>query len=119
MRAERLPVFNGFFLRLAMITLLSYNRVSTIRSVTQFSDYRRVINWKLAHARAVLVRYGISVNDACNGVFLKSSLHRFLHTYKYYETVDKMIFQATSKEELISILSTIRTMLLNGTFPYK
>ena len=48
MRAMLSPFFNGFFLRLVMVTLLSLHRVSIIRSVTQFLYVRRVINWKLA-----------------------------------------------------------------------
>ena len=36
-----------------MVTLLSFHRVSIIRSVTQFLYVRRVINWELAQLSQV------------------------------------------------------------------
>ena len=80
---------------------------------------------RAASARAILLKYGIDINDAVNGVFLPTvknvspaAYHRSLHTKKYYDNVNEMLNKATSKQEVIDVLETIYTELLNGTFSY-
>ena len=77
-------------------------------------------------ARSILWKYGISVNDAVNGVFLPTvksasdaTYHPGLHTVEYYSQVNKMLNSAKSKEDVIGILNDIATQLITGTFKYK
>ena len=75
-------------------------------------------------ARQVLLRFGIGINSAINGVFLptvqnvsNAAYHPSLHTAVYYETVNNMLNAAQSRQQVISILGTIADMLSRGTFP--
>ena len=75
-------------------------------------------------ARAILRKFGIGINDAANGVYLpnikglsEEAYHNTLHTNAYYKEVNKMLEQATTKEEALSILKQIETALLDGSFP--
>ncbi len=43
--------------------------------------------------------------------------HTIIHAYTYYDTVNNMLSEATSKEHAIEILDDIAEMLQNGTFP--
>lgn len=75
-------------------------------------------------AREVLERFGIGINDAENGVFLPENLnapnptggavHATLHNGRYYRTVNSMLDQATSREEVLDLLRSIRQSLLSG-----
>lgn len=63
------------------------------------------------------------INDASNGVFLptakgvsNSAYHPSLHTNAYYNKVNDMLKGATSKEDVIDILSDICEQLAKGTF---
>ena len=77
-------------------------------------------------SRKILKSFGIDINDASNGVFLpcvkgaptKATYHPSLNTKVYNQNVYKMLKNAKSKEQVISILGEIRDMLLNGTFKY-
>jgi len=78
---------------------------------------------KANEARAILQKYGIDINDATNGVFLptvkdvpNSTYHPSLHTNAYYDKVNDMLRGATSKDDVLDILSDISEQLLNGTF---
>ncbi|MBN1208048.1 MAG: AHH domain-containing protein [Myxococcaceae bacterium] len=80
-----------------------------------------------APARAVLQRFGIAINEAVNGVFLPASraaanpagsaVHSTVHTRAYYEAVNEMLGQATTRQEAVEALNAIRQALLNGGFP--
>jgi len=80
--------------------------------------------WRAQGARDILTKFGIDFNSGVNGAFLPvvegkvACNHNTLHTKVYYETVEKMLKEATSKEEAIEILDEIREMLLKGTFPH-
>jgi hypothetical protein len=66
------------------------------------------------------------MNDAANGVFLPGSTkiavargttavaHGPLHTAAYYNTVNALLATATTRDEALAILGTIRDALLNG-----
>jgi hypothetical protein len=68
--------------------------------------------------------FGIS--DAANGVFLPGKhensgskgttavAHGPLHTAAYYNTVNALLATATTRDEALAILGTIRDALLNG-----
>ena len=74
-------------------------------------------------ARRVLWKFGISINDAANGVFLPivegvadASYHPRLHTKEYYDKVNELLSYATTRDEALEILAQIRMQLLNGEF---
>ncbi|HEX5749058.1 MAG TPA: SpvB/TcaC N-terminal domain-containing protein [Archangium sp.] len=77
-----------------------------------------------APARAVLQRFGIGINDAANGVFLPANrasanaagaaVHSTVHTQAYYDAVNGMLSQATTREQALEVLSAIRQALLTG-----
>ena len=79
---------------------------------------------KLANdARNVLKSFGISINDAVNGVFLPTvkgvsdaMYHTNLHTNNYYNEVNELLQRATTREDVIETLRQIAEQLLNGTF---
>lgn len=75
-------------------------------------------------ARTILQKFGISINDAANGVFLptvkgasEAAYHPSLHTNAYYETVNELLRDAVSKEDALRILADISDGLKSGTFP--
>lgn len=77
-------------------------------------------------AQQVLERYGIHIDDAANGVYLPNSIeaarvsgaayHRGLHSNAYYDKVNLIMEQSTTKEEAISRLADIAADLVQGTF---
>ncbi len=62
-------------------------------------------------AREALERFGIGINDAENGVFLAKRFHEGLHTNAYYETVNKALASATSRDQAIEALRAIAKRL--------
>jgi hypothetical protein len=80
-----------------------------------------------APARSVLARFDIDINSAANGVFLPANLcsanstgaavQSTLHTRIYYEAVNWKLVRATSREEVLDILASIRGSLLQGGYP--
>lgn len=66
---------------------------------------------KAAEARAVLTRFGVGINNAANGVFLRAGVHARIHTNAYYETVNGLLRQAASREEVLEVLAAIRNSL--------
>lgn len=78
---------------------------------------------KTAEARAILQKYGVDINNAANGVFLptvkdaaEGAYHPSLHTNLYYDKVNKLLSEATCKEDVLDILEFIGDELSNGTF---
>jgi hypothetical protein len=77
-------------------------------------------------ARSILSRFGISVENAANGVYLpsnfddavKAAYHGTLHSKRYFDEVLKRLQKARSKEEALIILNQIRNDLLAGNFPH-
>lgn len=77
-------------------------------------------------ARKILANFGISVENAANGVFLpskfddavKAAYHGSVHTTKYCDELYRRLSRASSKEEALIILDRIRKDLLTGKFPY-
>ena len=68
-------------------------------------------------SQTILQKFGVGINDAENGVFLPGKVHDHLHTHAYYRAVEKELGMATTREEAIDILASIRYGLLNGGFP--
>jgi hypothetical protein len=80
-----------------------------------------------AFARSILDYFDIGINSHHNGVYLPKDLsvlnphgmavHSTLHTNAYYSEVTDMLRLATTREEAVSVLNDIRTMLQNGWSP--
>jgi len=78
-------------------------------------------------ARAVLQKFGIDINAADNGVFLPKNIgvpnpdgslvHSSLHTIQYYDRVNTLLAQATTRQEALDALTYIRNRLLAGKLP--
>ncbi|MBI3837463.1 MAG: AHH domain-containing protein [Planctomycetia bacterium] len=77
-------------------------------------------------ARNILTRFGISVENAANGVYLPSQFedavraayHGTLHSQRYFDEVAKRLKVAKSREEVLLVLNQIRKELLAGKFPH-
>ena len=73
-------------------------------------------------ARDILVRWGIDIDSASNGVFLrttdvgKGAYHPSLHTKEYYQEIEEKLSVATSKQQAESVLRDIAADLRAGTF---
>jgi hypothetical protein len=82
---------------------------------------------RAADARAALTRFGIDINAADNGVFLPANLssanaggaavHSTIHTAAYYDEVNLLLGQATTRGEALEALAFIRQQLKSGGFP--
>jgi antitoxin component of RelBE/YafQ-DinJ toxin-antitoxin module len=69
-------------------------------------------------ARDVLIRYGIDINNASNGVFLRVAEHQGLpHSKAYYTAVNDLLRTARSRDEALNILNDIGRQIALGTFP--
>jgi len=87
-----------------------------------------IVAWgdkRAAEARKVLEKFNIDINDAANGIFLPiqkgvddAIQHAKIHTNKYYQEIEKMLNQATTKEEVIETLEDIREQISQGIFPH-
>jgi A nuclease family of the HNH/ENDO VII superfamily with conserved AHH len=62
-------------------------------------------------AREVLKKFEIGINEAANGVFLPSKFHRQMHSEKHYRSVNYALEQATTRDEALEALDTIRRSL--------
>jgi RHS repeat-associated protein len=78
-------------------------------------------------ARKLLRKFGIDINDAANGVFLRKNkkvvssaqgaIHSTVHTKEYFTAVEEALEQAGNRQEATQILDDIRQSLLSGKFP--
>ena len=70
-----------------------------------------------------MLKFGVDINDAVNGVFLptvknasEAAYHPSLHTKAYYEKVTELLSSAQLKEDVIDILTDIAERLQKGIF---
>jgi RHS repeat-associated protein len=68
-------------------------------------------------ARSILFKYGVEINEVANGMFLKSATHWGIHSMKYYNRVNALLRNPTSKEDVIKILNFIKAEIEAGRFP--
>lgn len=79
-----------------------------------------------ARARDILTKFGISVENAANGVYLPSKLedavkatyHGGIHSKKYCDALYARLSKAKTPEQALLVLNSIRRELLIGTFPH-
>ncbi|MFH1010862.1 MAG: AHH domain-containing protein [bacterium] len=75
-------------------------------------------HWRAIPAREVLEKYSIDINSVDNGVWLLRPYNRTLaNSQRYYEAVNGMLSEATSRKEALRILSNIKQLLSVGRFP--
>ena len=71
-------------------------------------------------SRSLLTKYGVGVNEAINGILLPmdnvTGVVRHQETFcrAYYEAVQNLLKDASSKDDVLDILDDIQDMLLNG-----
>ena len=108
---------------------LRQNLIDKGKNVPEYSNAAHHIvagnSPKAATAREILKRFKININDSANGVFLPTSkgttggtYHPSLHTNSYYDEVNNLLEDATSKKEVLDILNSIGESLQNGTFTH-
>lgn len=84
------------------------------------NDYRNTVTKELTQYAQ---KYGVDINDAANGIFLptvkdvaEGAYHPSLHTNAYYDKINKLLSEATCKEDVLDILKFIGDELSSGTF---
>jgi hypothetical protein len=76
-------------------------------------------------AREALVRVGVQVDEAVNGVFLPAAReaisnaanHLTLHTQRYYQAVNQALANVETRQDAVEALKMIKDRLLDGSFP--
>jgi hypothetical protein len=63
---------------------------------------------RAAPARAVLEKFGISLDDAANGVFLPAKVHNRIHTNAYFDKVNNALSQASTRGEALEVLEALK-----------
>jgi RHS repeat-associated protein len=67
-------------------------------------------------ARRTLARFGVELDSAENGVFLPGKFHQSLPD-SYYRDVNRVLGEATNREQVVERLRTIGDELLTGSEP--
>jgi len=107
-------------------------RKNMVSAGIEVPDYRNAAHHivagaaqKAQEARDVLSSFGIRINDSINGVFLpivrdvsNAAYHPEIHTKIYYETVNQLLNDCNTKEDVISVLKYIADALSKNEFPY-
>lgn len=70
-----------------------------------------------ARSRQILARWGIDINDAVNGVFLPSIVHKSIHNAEYFRRVEALLESAATRDGAIFTLRWIADEILAGRFP--
>lgn len=76
-------------------------------------------------ARQVLIRVGVEIDEAVNGVFLPATRdaasnaanHLTLHTNAYYQSINRALQGVETRREAIEALNMVKDALLNGKLP--
>ena len=66
---------------------------------------------RAAPAKAVMEKFGIDINDEINGIFIGKFGG---HSNEYYDTVNRIMLQATSKDEARALLQQIGNDIRSG-----
>lgn len=91
----------------------------------EISRAHHIVGEKTPEAAKKLEEFGIDRNDPANGILLpndaesplKGSLHLGGHTQEYYDTVEQRMMQATTLEEALEVLQTLKEDLYLGELP--
>lgn len=72
-------------------------------------------------ARDILSRNGVDIDSHWNGIFLRGSDHKGLHTNAYYQAITERLALAEARggrAHVLHELQQIRNQLAGGTFPF-
>ena len=91
----------------------------------EISRAHHIVGEKTPEAAKKLEEFGIDRNDPANGILLpndaesplKGSLHLGGHTQEYYNTVEQRMMQATTREEALEVLQSLKEDLYSGELP--
>ncbi len=70
-----------------------------------------------AIARRILIRCGVDINDASNGLFMSAGKHARMHTNAGYQRITNMLSGATTRSEALQILDDIAGLIAKNKFP--
>lgn len=73
-------------------------------------------DWRAGPAQKVLERFGIGINSAENGVFLKQRVHGPINSQRYHDAVNGTVGLATTRAEALKALNDMRGILSKGGF---
>ena len=91
----------------------------------EISRAHHIVGEKTPEAAKKLEEFGRDRNDPANGILLpndaesplKGSLHLGGHTQEYYNTVEQRMMQATTREEALEVLQSLKEDLYSGELP--
>ena len=114
-------------LRENMYKVQEYNSVRNYNIERSNSRAHHIVgnNPSTLEAEKILDKYGIDINDPMNGVFLPSDvesplkgvIHEGRHLDSYHDYVTNELKKATSRDDCLDILQSIKEDLINGDLP--
>lgn len=114
-------------LRENMYKVQEYNGVRNYNIERSNSRAHHIVgnNPSTLEAEKILDKYGIDINDPMNGVFLPSDvesplkgvIHEGRHLDSYHDYVTNELKKATSRDDCLDILQSIKEDLINGDLP--
>lgn len=89
------------------------------------SEAHHIVGNRTPNAAAKLEELGIDRNDPANGIYLpnsessplKGSIHKGNHCQEYYDTVERRMSQANTREEALEVLQSLKEDLFSGDLP--
>lgn len=96
-----------------------------IQTDTSISRAHHLVGNETPNAAKKLEEFGIDRNAPANGILLpndassplKGSIHSGRHLQEYYNTVEQRLAQATSREEVLEALQSLKEDLFSGELP--
>lgn len=96
-----------------------------VQTDTSISRAHHLVGNETPNAAKKLEEFGIDRNDPANGILLpndassplKGSIHSGRHLQEYYNTVEQRLAQATSREEVLEALQSLKEDLFSGELP--
>ena len=105
--------------------VLRQNMEKVMGTKVNESEAHHVVGNRTPNAAAKLEKFGIDRNDPANGIYLpdseysplKGSIHKGNHCQEYYDTVERRMSQANTREEALEVLQSLKEDLFSGDLP--
>ena len=105
--------------------VLRQNMEKVMGTKVNESEAHHVVGNRTPNAAAKLEEFGIDRNDPANGIYLpdsessplKGSIHKGNHCQEYYDTVERRMSQANTREEALEVLQSLKEDLFSGDLP--
>ena len=89
------------------------------------SRAHHIVGNETPNAARAMEAFGIDRNDPANGILLpndassplKGSIHSGRHLQEYYNTVEQRMAMATTREEALEVLQSLKEDLFSGDLP--